>query len=126
MSRLRIKNGPLAGTALTLGEGVRLIGHSWGNDLRIPDPSVSENHCEVMLDQAGHLFVRDRSSVTGTSVDGHRVSEALMTLGQVLQVGEVELVFESDPPPAVGPPADVAQPAKPPEDPDDARWRPKP
>jgi serine/threonine protein kinase len=71
------------------------IGRSEGNDYQIADPSVSGRHCEVTLDRAGSLLVRDVGSTNGTFVEGQRITEALMKPGQALRLGNVELAFEN-------------------------------
>lgn len=95
MALLRIKNGVEAGTALTLRRGTLRVGRSEGNDYQIADTSVSGGHCEVALDAAGNLAIRDLGSTNGTFVEGQRITEALMKPGQTLRLGNVELAFEN-------------------------------
>jgi pSer/pThr/pTyr-binding forkhead associated (FHA) protein len=102
MSRLLITNGVQEGRAYRLRPGVNRIGRSLDNHFQIPDGSVSSNHCELIFSE-GRFFVRDLRSTNGTSIDGEPVSEAAMQLGQVLQVGTVELRLEETPKTEEGP-----------------------
>jgi DNA-binding NtrC family response regulator len=81
------------------------IGADPGNDLVIPDASVSRLHAtvlrrvpergeaEVAGDDEASWVIQDRSSRNGTSVDGVRITEAYLKAGAVLRVGVVELRF---------------------------------
>ena len=93
MPRLLIRSEGSKGLALELGSGAYRIGRSLGNDLQINHPSVSTAHCEVTL-LSGSLLVRDLGSTNGTFIDRKPIHEACLLFGQVLQVGEVELVLE--------------------------------
>src|SRR5258707_813499 len=98
MAVLRIQNGTVAGRILTMQKRVLTIGRSLANDYQIPDPTVSDTHCEVWLDGSGRLNVRDRDSMEGTFVDGQRITEGLIKIGQSLRLGNIELIFENNSP----------------------------
>jgi pSer/pThr/pTyr-binding forkhead associated (FHA) protein len=93
MSRLLITNGVQQGRVLRLKAGVNRIGRSTGNHLQIPDPSISSSHCEVIYSD-GQVLVRDLNSTNGTFIDGEQVREGSIRIGQMLQLGNVELKFE--------------------------------
>src|ERR1051326_4077007 len=98
MAFLRIKNGPSTGRTLPLRKGTLRIGRSLANDIQIWDPSVSDTHCEVAVNGAGNLFVRDHASMNGTFLEGQRIQDALIKPGQTLRLGNVELLFENTDP----------------------------
>src|SRR2546427_1233943 len=60
MAFLIIQNGAVAGRTMTQQKRFLRIGHSLANDHQLPEPSVSDTHCEVPLDGAGHLIVLSR------------------------------------------------------------------
>ena len=95
MALLRITSGDSAGAAFAIGSGSHRVGRADGNHLRLPDGSVSGSHCEVALDPAGNLIVRDLGSTNGTYIQGQRVREALVRPGQNLRLGNLELIFEN-------------------------------
>lgn len=67
---------------------------------------MSGTHAEAWVDSSGRLVVRDLGSTNGTFINGQRVNEALVSSGQVLRLGNLELVFDAEgatsqaPPPA--------------------------
>ncbi|GAB5543546.1 MAG: sigma 54-interacting transcriptional regulator [Sandaracinaceae bacterium] len=66
------------------------IGKSKGNDLVLPDETVSRAHCEIVRDDRGYLL-RDLGSTNGTLLDGAEIKEAWLKTGAVITVGKVEL-----------------------------------
>ena len=66
------------------------IGKSKGNDLVLPDETVSRAHCEIVRDERGYLL-RDLGSTNGTLLDGAEIKEAWLKTGAVITVGKVEL-----------------------------------
>ncbi len=52
--------------------GIVKMGRSSGNEIHIPDKSVSRRHAEIFFDN-GIYNIRDLGSANGTKVDGHRV-----------------------------------------------------
>ena len=81
------------------------IGADPGNDLVIPDASVSRFHATVLRrgpqDDDARLtdreetswIIQDRKSRNGTSVDEVRITEAFLTPGAIVRVGAVQLGF---------------------------------
>src|SRR5260221_12745686 len=98
MPKLVVINRTLTSMSHELGEKWVTIGRHDGNAFQIADTSVSGRHCEVRL-RGEELIVRDLQSTNGTFVDGKKISEGVVKLGQTLGVGEVELRFEASAPP---------------------------
>jgi hypothetical protein len=79
-------------TELPLKAGVNRIGRLDGNDILVPDETVAENHCEVIV-EGGLVSVRDLGTLTGTAVNGAAVQEGPFLPGESLRVGNMEFVL---------------------------------
>jgi pSer/pThr/pTyr-binding forkhead associated (FHA) protein len=79
-----------------LSGGIRTIGRAAGADFIVDAPLVSRVHCRLTALPNGDLEVKDLDSTNGTFVNGGRVENALLTSGDKLQVGRVELVALKD------------------------------
>jgi pSer/pThr/pTyr-binding forkhead associated (FHA) protein len=79
-----------------LAGGVRTIGRATGADFIVDAPLVSRVHCRLTALPGGDLEVRDLDSTNGTFVNGERVENAVLSSGDKLQVGRVELVALRD------------------------------
>src|SRR5262245_14504881 len=91
MPRLLIKSSGASAQWIELKAGLNRLGRSPANDIQIHAATVSARHCEIsVVDDS--VTVRDCGSTNGTFIDHHPVSEAILLAGQVLQVGEIELV----------------------------------
>jgi hypothetical protein len=98
LARLRLGTG--ADTAcFDLAEGSNTLGRSPDSTIHLDDPSVSQRHCEIQLTPGG-AFLRDLGSTNGTFVDGQPIQQAILTSGQRVRVGSVELLFEIEAPEA--------------------------
>ena len=64
-----------------------LIGRDEGNDVRIPDPTVSGHHALVMAMPDGTVVVKDLRSANGTRVDGEKVRSRRLRDGEFCYVG---------------------------------------
>lgn len=51
-------------------EGKNTIGRKPGNDITINEPSVSSNEHAIILTRADRIFISDKSSTNGTSING--------------------------------------------------------
>ena len=84
-------------TELPLKPGVNRVGRVEGNDILVPDDSVSESHCELTV-AGDQVMVRDLGSATGTTVNGAAVQEGPILNGEGLRVGNVEFTLQDDAP----------------------------
>ena len=112
MARLVIKSDGFGERVIELRLGVNRFGRHPENDVQIEHSSVSARHCELMLSDNG-VLVRDCESTNGTFVGGRRVTEAEVSAGQTLQLGEVELLVETTDITIAIPKFDIPRPAPP-------------
>jgi hypothetical protein len=96
MPRLLIKSSGASSQWIELKAGLNRLGRSPANDIQIHAATVSARHCEISVVDDG-VTVRDCGSTNGIFIDHHPVSEAILLAGQVLQVGEIELVLDATP-----------------------------
>ena len=75
---------PVAGTAW--------IGRALDNDIVVPDVLASRRHAFLTPTPLG-TEIRDAHSINGTFVNGIRVGSAVLTEGDVVTIGNVDLVF---------------------------------
>ena len=94
MASLVLKSAGFDGRVIELNLGLNRFGRSPKSDVQIEHPTVSANHCEVLLADDG-VWVRDCGSANGTFISGERIKEARLSAGQVLHLGDVELLVES-------------------------------
>lgn len=95
MPKLIFHSGGVAAHEFQLKPGVNSVGRGVANDLQIPDPSVSTNHAEIILDENG-VVIKDLGSTNGTFINRARVTDGTLFAGQSFRLGGVELVFEDD------------------------------
>jgi DNA-binding NtrC family response regulator len=85
--------GNLRGKEFVISGDVIRVGKVEGNDIVLPDDTVSRVHCEILRDAKGYL-VRDLHSTNGTFLDGAEIREAYIRAGSVITVGTVQLKFQ--------------------------------
>jgi ABC-type multidrug transport system ATPase subunit len=68
------------------------IGRATDNDIVIPDVLASRHHATLLPIQGG-AEIRDNRSINGTFVNGSRVESARLRDGDVVTIGNVDLVF---------------------------------
>jgi len=77
---------------LSLGPEPLAIGRDAQNDLVVDDRRVSRKHAEIRL-RLGRYTLYDLQSTNGTFVNGRRVAEVVLSNGDRINVGGVELLF---------------------------------
>lgn len=106
------------GSVLLEGKLPMTIGRSENAGLCIADRKVSRRHAELRLEEDGSLSIEDLASRTGTRVNGRPVLERTrLAAGDVIQLGETELVLEKteEPSPRPAPVPDAAPAVRPQE-----------
>lgn len=99
MAKLVIVTQSMAGRAHELHADRTTIGRVDDNTFQISDPSVSSHHCEILL-RGSEIFIRDLNSTNGTFINDARISESVLTPGQKLRLGQIELKLEVEGAPA--------------------------
>ena len=91
-ARLTSPGGRTSEAELTLGRV--LIGQSGDCQLQADDPALSRVHAELVRDQ-DQVVLKDLGSKNGTFIDGVRVREAVLTLGQKALLGGSTLTLDA-------------------------------
>jgi transcriptional regulator with GAF, ATPase, and Fis domain len=90
--RIVVRSGPLQGQVFRLADGPLSIGRDPSNRLTIPDLAVSRQHCIIgIVNETAEIS--DLDSHNGTFVNTIPVSERALQHGDVLRVGQSELIY---------------------------------
>ena len=95
-ARLVGVGGPVAGQSFDLLTET-VIGRTSSSQVQIAHPSLSRAHVRVLYVD-DRFVLQDLGSTHGTQVNGARVNAADLHAGDVIQIGEIVLRFEMDPP----------------------------
>jgi ABC transport system ATP-binding/permease protein len=68
------------------------IGRATDNDIVVPDVLASRHHATLVPTPAG-TEIRDARSINGTFVNGARIEQRLLHDGDVVTIGNIDLVF---------------------------------
>jgi len=68
------------------------VGRAPDNVLVINDPEISSHHAEISASASG-FSIRDSGSSNGTQVNGRRVSQAPLYVGDQVQVGSTKIIL---------------------------------
>ena len=112
MARLVVKGAEHESQVIELHLGANRLGRSSGNHFQVEHATVSATHCEIVLAEQG-VTVRDCASTNGTFVDGERIEAATLSMGQILRLGDVELLVETTDAIIAIPQFEVPRPAPP-------------
>ncbi|HWC58142.1 MAG TPA: FHA domain-containing protein [Verrucomicrobiae bacterium] len=94
MARLSVKTDGLNAKLIELKLGANRVGRHPDNDFTIEHSTVSSVHCEIVLKDSG-VILRDLESTNGTFVNGEKIREIQLAPGQIVRLGDVELLVES-------------------------------
>jgi hypothetical protein len=95
-AHLRVVAGPDPGKVCSLGIE-NTIGRSAENDVSMPDETVSARHAKISY-RKGLWWLEDLGSRNGTLLNQAVVERpAVLSTGDRIDVGQVQLVFESGP-----------------------------
>lgn len=111
MAKLLLNGANGHAQELPLKSGANRVGRNESNDIQIEHPSVSSFHCEINC--AGDAIrIKDLGSTNGTFIESSPIQEGALAHGQRLQLGSVEMIFDSSAAQAaaVAVPASAAKP----------------
>ena len=94
-SRLEFMSGPNAGQIIVLTQDVTTIGSVFGNTIVLADPAVSRKHVGIRQINGKYEFA-DLGSTNGVYVNGHKMAKKTLEQGDILRVGNTEMVFRRD------------------------------
>jgi hypothetical protein len=80
------------GTRHPLTKARTVIGRGSDADITIPDAGTSRKHVEILWD-GERAMVRDLGSTNGTTLNGHKVSEAALPPDSTISIGRTDIVF---------------------------------
>lgn len=89
---LIVRKGPQPGESFYLDRPRLSVGRDPASDIFLNDMTVSRVHAVLTLDQ-GTVTVRDEKSLNGTYLNGVCVDEAVLSDGDVLQIGTFQMVY---------------------------------
>lgn len=94
-----------------LKPGTHVIGRQKSCRIRVPLPSVSRRHAELVVSDEGDVIVRDLGSSNGTFRNGSRVEESPLEPGDELRIGPLDLILADGDEAAESPAPAAAAPA---------------
>ncbi|MBV2169742.1 MAG: FHA domain-containing protein, partial [Bdellovibrio sp.] len=88
MWALRVLTGPQAGQMIELKMGKNLIGRAPQCDIKLVSPGVSKEHTEIAV-YKDKIVITDLRSSNGTYLNGIRIQNGIMRLGDKLGVHDI-------------------------------------
>ena len=89
---LRVLSGPLAGKIFPLKKGKNLVGRAAHCDIQLVIAGISKEHAEVQL-LGEKIIVSDLQSSNGTYINGVKVQNAIVRVGEKLSFHDVVVDF---------------------------------
>lgn len=71
------------------------IGKKSDNDIVVNDKTVSRYHAQIQITPDNSYLLKDLNSTNGTSINGMKVKEAFLSQGDLIEIGETKLEFQS-------------------------------
>jgi len=96
MNRLVVNPDTPQSWEIQLKPGLNFLGSGIHNDFQISDDSVSDPHCQILIENNA-VVIEDLQSVNGTFVDGVQIEKSILKNGQRLALGKVQMRFEAEP-----------------------------
>lgn len=95
VARVEFLSGPMTGHAIPLSGEVTTVGSVAGNTVVLSDPAVSRKHLGIR--RVGNMYeLADLGSTNGVYVNGHRMPKKTLVTGDVLRVGNTEMLFRRE------------------------------
>jgi len=95
MPRLVAQSPEFAGKSFVLTGPEITVGRLPDNKIQIEHASVSGHHAALKLDTLDYV-IKDLDSTNGTRINGERVVEQKLRRNDILRLGNIELVYDSE------------------------------
>lgn len=86
------KGGKLVRTVQIFDTRV-LIGRDSDNDIVLISEFISRHHAQISMDARGRFWIKDLNSTNGAYINGRRTQRGLLHDGDIIQLGQHQLVF---------------------------------
>jgi pSer/pThr/pTyr-binding forkhead associated (FHA) protein len=100
MPKLTLRHNGLTLKEFELAKDRITIGRRSDNDIQLDDPTVSGIHAvmilrpDAYLEGAFDVAIADFNSTNGLFVNGDRVQQKHLTAGDIIRIGQHELLFD--------------------------------
>jgi predicted component of type VI protein secretion system len=95
MPRLVAQSPEFAGQIFDLNGGEITVGRLADNQIQVEHASISGHHALFRLDGQDYA-VRDLESTNGTRINGEKVAEQKLRRNDMLRLGNIELLYDSE------------------------------
>ena len=95
MARITINRDAFKIDERELEQGTLSIGRNQDNDVHIDDPTVSGHHAQIVT-VFDSSYIEDLGSTNGTFVNGKKAKTHTLHNGDLLTVGQYQLLFQTD------------------------------
>jgi predicted component of type VI protein secretion system len=95
MPRLVAQSPEFAGKSFDLTGPEISVGRVADNQIQVEHASVSGHHAILKLDQLDYV-IKDLDSTNGTRINGERVSQQKLRRNDILRLGNIELLYDSE------------------------------
>jgi predicted component of type VI protein secretion system len=93
LSKVVLSSDGKAMAELHLVPGRKVIGRTPDNDLQIDSKFISRHHCQLITGSDGLSVIEDLNSTNGITVRGKRVRRHTLRDGDVVGLGQYELLY---------------------------------
>jgi len=95
MPRLVAQSPEFSGKSFDLSGGEISVGRVADNKIQVEHASVSGHHAILKLDALDYV-IKDLDSTNGTRINGERVTEQKLRRNDILRLGNIELLYDSE------------------------------
>ncbi len=95
MAKVLVKQADKVVDSASLTWGALSIGRASDNALQLACPTVSGHHAKIFSDYDA-IYTEDLKSTNVTCMNGKRIEKHTLRLGDVIRLGEYELVIEDN------------------------------
>jgi hypothetical protein len=95
MPRLVAQSPEFTGNTYDLSGPEITVGRVADNKIQIEHASVSGHHAVFKLDSLDYI-IKDLDSTNGTRINGERISEQKLRRNDILRLGNIELLYDSE------------------------------